>query len=998
MYGQIALEKFELSEGPSVLLTSITSISGLQGGITPASADEIIVLDEDWSGRQSAQMSNYLRRCAMERKGAGMPNLVRIISQGTIEETLFGEVASSSSHYFDHEDDDGLRIDYTGHLLSKAAPLSASGTHALARIICALRGKPIDEVLKLGADDREDGKDSSDPPASSRSLFLPTLDEPKSNESVNRALGGQLSVLEGRACPLSSTYEQNYGGRSAAAADADRRSSGRVGAGDDQESLFFSFNGGCTYRSDGSVDCGGLLDALNFNCGSSHAAEHVPPCTVVASPNATTFPPFAVSRVDAPDMNLRKFVSSIYRDGVDEGGEEDEESLKLYYKKVSESWTALGLGCSSEQQATKLLTYPITPNPVRTNGSCKQLYAQSFLSFISSDQIKDGSLGMEPGIYAPPQIPGVLPLAYADAAWAADAARGEIYKNAADALRGELNKKKHKSGGGGDAQGGVVTPPGGYGMIGDGHLLSAHEAAKVAAKVPTATASYRQGSGGAEYGGNDGYLNSVLLYVKKYHGGDKKNARKKKEGVMDEEMISRYAIEGELPEETEARVRAEARKIRLQKQQKVASVIARNSALRSQAGPGVPLLFQQQPSHKGNFTKPDIYLRGMVKPLPLQEGASTGDGDLAKNLIQRKNMRRNATPPGPKVYFGPFGSGFFNCAGGQSGVQPPRPVTGISLPMGVNLRQQERDMSGDPWGKAEDAELEEATKRYGFNWHISSWCATAASKREAIATERRRSARQCVERWQELAQRNPALAAGIKEKDRLFQEMEGVEISQVPRALGEIMSRREGGSIIGDEELDNNDDTDLATGKDGKDGRRRQDADGSGENDKDKDDVKNKDMDGSSEKGEGQTEQAVGAASEEDDDSCRKVVLGRLAFLRQAASKRRKPPGIPGCQDPQLPLAQPHASHSTASRAAAKITSASGAVQEDKALMGDLWPLDVMNALKPRVNVHLKHRTARELKEQRNRQDQLLLRAKNMATDAAASAAAAAAAEKMQAN
>ena len=374
--------------------------------------------------------------------------------------------------------------------------------------------------------------------------------------------------------------------------------------------------------------------------------------------------------------------------------------------------------------------------------------------------MKDGAIGNEPVLYGPPLIPGVLPPTF----------------------RGSLDGKHNKNAKEKKGSGAKVTPPGMYGMLGDGKMLSAFEAARVASKTSTATAEYRMLNGERDEGDDEaGYLNSVLLWIKSPPGD--RGKKRKKDGGMDDDMIARYAVEGELPEETEARVRAEARKIRLQKQSKVANALAKNSAARSHAGPGVPMLFQSSAVQSPVD-------RSLVEPIPIPINSEekTGDKDRERNTIKSKLMKQAGSLPGPKVYFGPFGAGFFNSTGGQSGVQQPRPVSGISLPMGVSLKEKEKERVS--WSKHEDWELKKASERYGFNWEITSWCVNGLGNR--------RSARQCMQRWNELVALDGKVSKKAKSNLEEFEKMEGVTGAEVGEVLGGMEL---GGRDLGGREL-----------------------------------------------------------------------------------------------------------------------------------------------------------------------------------------------------
>ena len=838
--GQMKLEEFEEGGETDVLLSSVASISGIEGGIIPTSTDAIVVLDEDWSGRQDVQVANLVKRTLM----AGQKiEITRIVAEGTIEELLFGEMVSSADYDVESGADIEVKLDFTGCIVSACNKKTGEVELILGRNIWGLRGKGMDEVLGVDKPTRGNGDDAGKE-WSPQCDFLPLVADGRQNDSVNRAIGGQLSVLESRAAQLSSSYEQTYGSVGGG------RGLGRSLLDYTPEAV--SFNGQDKGREDDmDRDVDDLLEALTYNACNGKV-EHIPNCTIISAPNVATFPPFAVSRMDTGDLELRKYASSIFSYNADEGGEEDEEVTKKYFEKVTESWSAAGLGCSDETKAVRLLTYPVKENV----GEASHLFAQSFVDFVSEAPMKDGAIGSEPVLYGPPLIPGVLPPAF----------RGSLDGKQKDAKKGT-----------------AVTPPGMYGMLGDGKMLSAFEAARVASKTSTATAEYRMLNGDRdEDDENAGYLNSVLLWIKRPPGD--RGKKRKKDGGMDEDMIARYAVEGELPEETEARVRAEARKIRLQKQSKVANALAKNSAARSHAGPGVPMLFQSSARQQSPVD------RSLVEPklIPADSDAKTGDKDHERNTLQGRLMKQAGGLPGPKVYFGPFGAGFLNSTGGQSGIQQPRPVSGISLPMGVSLKEKEKNSV--KWSAKEDEELKNASERYRFNWEITSFCVNGVGNR--------RSARQCMERWNELVALDGKVSKKAKHNLEEFERMEGIGGQDVGRVLSEM----EGGLLRGEAAKK------WAVKK---------------------------------------AEAGRGGGTGVDD------TLKRLHALQAAGTKRRKPPSIPGSQDPSVTLNPSHSSHASATKQATlKLIEDNPhleAEEKQKAEEGDLWPLEVMKISQPKT-------------------------------------------------
>ena len=388
----------------------------------------------------------------------------------------------------------------------------------------------------------------------------------------------------------------------------------------------------------------------------------------------------------------------------------------------------------------------------------------------------------------------------------------------------------------------------------------------------------------------------------------------------------------ETPEEKEFRLKAESRIMRSEKQRRVARKIADVAAMKSVAGPGVPLLYAN--------AKPRPSDNAVVEPILLDpmSHAKTGDRDVEINANQAKAWKRSANPPGPKVYFGP-GAGFLNSQGGQSGIAQPRPVAGIGLPMGVNLRQSEKDFKSEAWVEQEDAMLEESTFRYGCNWQLASFEATAAGKHDALSRERKRSARQCLERWQELSRKKAALTTKVKQKDSEFKAMENYSFEELPGVLWKSLHSDEAAKYMlieeeekkwGEENNNNLSDDDRPITK-----RMRIGDDGSG--------VAGVGSNGSS-------AVASSSSSSSNEESTRQLVNSRLASLKSAATKRRKPPGIPGCQDPAVPIASVHASHSTASSAAAGSFPPDVVAPKKESLnTGDVWPLQLVDLLRQKA-------------------------------------------------
>ena len=171
-----------------------------------------------------------------------------------------------------------------------------------------------------------------------------------------------------------------------------------------------------------------------------------------------------------------------------------------------------------------------------------------------------------------------------------------------------------------------------------------------------------------------------------------------------------------------------------------------------------------------------LYTRSKNRGQPTMPvvGGGSVDKENKTSENQKQNLRRALSTPGPNLYFGPFGGGFLNNQGGQSGISAPKPVSGISLPMGVSLREQEQGFSGgEAWQKEEDDMIRTSCLRYGFNWFLI--CSAVSN-----VLGKNRSARQCLERWQALIQATPSIAKDVKHHDKVVKELGG----EGPGALG----------------------------------------------------------------------------------------------------------------------------------------------------------------------------------------------------------------------
>lgn len=118
--------------------------------------------------------------------------------------------------------------------------------------------------------------------------------------------------------------------------------------------------------------------------------------------------------------------------------------------------------------------------------------------------------------------------------------------------------------------------------------------------------------------------------------------------------------------------------------------------------------------------------------------------------------------------FGPFQVGRLVSVTDIVNLPHPKPMLGLSLPMGVKIPSRHMDQGGQPWTVDEDKELQALSMRFGMNWHLVACNLKCTSKSHL------RSARQCRERWHNLAAVDPAL---LNEMQKEFTESSNIRKS-----------------------------------------------------------------------------------------------------------------------------------------------------------------------------------------------------------------------------
>ena len=223
-----------------------------------------------------------------------------------------------------------------------------------------------------------------------------------------------------------------------------------------------------------------------------------------------------------------------------------------------------------------VVSVPVSHNQVDCNGVVN-LYAVSFSHLQQTLYNRDGVKQIEPVVYAPPIIPGLMQ--HSEALMHLEPA-GQL-----------LNRQKNKF----DMKMLRLPPPKAsqnvmrqhqqqqhsltqalnknvngvkcnFGMLGNGMMLSTKEAALIASETVTDTAPYRHVGGDAD---------SMVLYVNKEAANIKNNKKRTRSANNN---LNRQQMEDDIyyesPEDMEARTRAEARQILVNKQLKIVSEVA----------------------------------------------------------------------------------------------------------------------------------------------------------------------------------------------------------------------------------------------------------------------------------------------------------------------------------------------------------------------------------------------------------------------------------------
>ena len=202
------------------------------------------------------------------------------------------------------------------------------------------------------------------------------------------------------------------------------------------------------------------------------------------------------------------------------------------------------------------------------------------------------------------------------------------------------------------------------------------------------------------------------------------------------------------------------------------------STLTHDSGPGLPIqLVEESYSIDKNRNSPCQGWASIIEEL--KDGSMSGDTAIFQSNMQRQELRRSLVSP-RCVDFGTFEVGYLASPSGMTGISTPRFRVGVSLPMGVKVMQPTREQKIlSSWNLRDDKILQDSAKKFGMNWLL---VASAMSGFEHVVTNESltgierlvpsipKSARQCRDRWQALAQNEPSLANEVRKSERLFRE------------------------------------------------------------------------------------------------------------------------------------------------------------------------------------------------------------------------------------
>jgi hypothetical protein len=379
-------DKMGIYDSADIIIVSPDSLASWHGGIGVDSADTVISLDEDWSGREMGTLEACMTRwnaCTSLRRTPS--KMIRLICKDTIEENVFesSDTDNDSSIFQWPLDRSGnhflyMDIDALVPIYRTASQSRTSKIHLPGLDILRLRGKPLDSVL-LSSTELEPlfGKGSN-------MLFLPLDDgndclEKRDDNEITRELFFLRALFELECRETSKDLSES------------------------------------------------TTDSLSFT-RKHHFGSGVLP------PEPGLFPEDVMSRSDLQFLSIRNyFERQILLSGRSSSGSGGitlsrlsdttgiapnllPESSTQGGSAMADAWRKSGLGSKPDEMAKALLCYrPIrdgkrggesVPNLSKTRtGGRFNAYSRIYSSAWDENCVRDGSQGCEPVVFFPPTHP-----------------------------------------------------------------------------------------------------------------------------------------------------------------------------------------------------------------------------------------------------------------------------------------------------------------------------------------------------------------------------------------------------------------------------------------------------------------------------------------------------------------------------------------------------------------------------------------------------------------
>eukprot|EP00977_Amphora_coffeiformis_P005970 scaffold1271_cov167-Amphora_coffeaeformis.AAC.5 len=192
------------------------------------------------------------------------------------------------------------------------------------------------------------------------------------------------------------------------------------------------------------------------------------------------------------------------------------------------------------------------------------------------------------------------------------------------------------------------------------------------------------------------------------------------------------------------------------------------------AGPGIPLHACNRETRAGG-RGPGGEERSLWTNVVKRLGTdNSGEEAVLAAGLQKAALRKSLSAP-HRVDFGPFQSGFLSSPTGMTAIVPPRPRSGVSLPMGVKVPPPMKELHV-PWTDQEEKSLQDCVLRFGTNWMLAARSLSGVQDVETVSRQSpgvrpvARAGRSCREHWHAMARKEASLARELRQAERLQRE------------------------------------------------------------------------------------------------------------------------------------------------------------------------------------------------------------------------------------